>query len=492
VTDPERRARRSTIEETVQTTDGFVRHAGREFLVVLYTAVRSLKLYPLENTQVQRALDDLWATTKRLLDVERELEMRLQSEFIFVNSTRLRLDLDNYASFSHILSVFRQCGIGAVRIHEGVERKQLQQFVALLLSYSAKEVTPNKAEELAQTLAKSGVTHIGVEPPLETEEDVEDAERQKEAAKRTYARSVAVTKEVISSIRMGRTANVKKVKRAVQAIVDQVLNNEASLVGLTTLRDYDEYTFTHSVNVCIFAVALGRKLGLSKLQLYDLGMAALFHDVGKSRVPLEVLNKEAGLTEEEWRIMQAHPWLGVLTLFQLRGYGEIPYRGMIVAYEHHMKIDLTGYPKTLRPRTLSIYSKIVAVADGFDAATTRRAYQTVPIQPDRVLKEMWENPRRGYDPVVVKAFVNLIGIYPVGTCVILDTYEVGVVHSANPDVNYVNRPVVRILTSAEGAPVQPGFLADLAQRDEQGNFPRTIVKVTDPAKYGINVSDCFV
>jgi HD-GYP domain-containing protein (c-di-GMP phosphodiesterase class II) len=492
VTDPEGRSRRTTIEETVQTTDGFLRHAGREFLVVLYTAFRSLKLYPLENNQVQRALDDLWATTKHLLDVEKEIEMRLQSEFIFVNSTRLRLDLDNYASFSHILSVLRQCGIGAVRVGEGVDRKQLQQFVSLLLSYGAKELTPSKVQELGQKLADSGVTHIGVEPPLEMEEDVEDVERQKEAAKRTYARSVAVTKEVINSIRLGRTANVKKVKRAVQTIVDQVLNNEASLVGLTTLRDYDEYTFTHSVNVCIFSVALGRKLGLSKLQLYDLGMAALFHDVGKSRVPLGVLNKDAGLTEEEWRIVQAHPWLGVLTLFELRGYGEIPYRGMIVAYEHHMKTDLTGYPKTLRARSLSMYSKIVAVADGFDAATSRRVYQTVPIQPDQVLREMWENPRRGYDPVVVKAFVNLIGIYPVGTCVILDTYEVAIVHSGNPDVTHVHRPVVRIVTSPDGAPLEPGFLADLAQRDEQDRFPRTIVKVTDPAKYGINVSDYFV
>src|SRR5438094_10521767 len=120
---------------------------------------------------------------------------------------------------------------------------------------------------------------------------------------------------------------------------------------------------------------------------------------------------------------------------------------MIVAYEHHMKTDLTGYPKSLRPRELSIYSKIVAVADGFDAATSRRVYQTVPIQPDQVLKEMWENPRRGYDAVVVKAFINLIGIYPVGTCVILDTYELAHVHSANPDVTQVHRPVVRIFTT---------------------------------------------
>ena len=483
---------RASIADTVQATDGFLRHAGRDFLVVLYTAFRSLKLYPVENAQVQKALDDLAQTTQHLLDVEKELELRLQGEFIFVNSTRLRLDLDNYASFSHILGVLRQCGVGAVRIDEGVERKQLQIFVSLLLSYAAKEATPNKIFELSQKLSDAGVTHVGVDPPLETDEEAEDEERQKEAAKRTYARSVAVTKEVINSIRMGRTANVKKVKRAVQAIVDQVLNNEASLMGLTTLRDYDEYTFTHSVNVCIFGVALGRKLGLSKLQLYDLGMAALFHDVGKSRVPLEVLNKQGGLSDEEWRIMQAHPWLGVLTLFGLRGYGEIPYRGMIVAYEHHMKTDLTGYPKSLRGRELSIYSKVVAVADGFDAATSRRVYQTVPIQPDQVLKEMWENPRRGYDTVVVKAFINLIGIYPVGTCVILDTYEVAVVHGANPDVTHVHRPMVRVVTTPEGGLVHPGFLVDLAQRDAQSNYPRTIVKVTDPLKYGINVADYFV
>jgi HD-GYP domain-containing protein (c-di-GMP phosphodiesterase class II) len=484
--------RRPSIVDTVNTTDGFLRHAGREFLVALYTALRSLKLYPLENAQVQKALDDIHATARHLLDVEPELELRLQGEFIYVNSTRLRLALENYASFSHVLAVMRQCGVGIIRVEEGVDRRQLQILVSLMLAYAAREASADKVYEIQAKLTEASAGQIFVEAPIESEEGQADSERAKEAAKRTYARSVAVTREVINSLRMGRTANVKRVKRAVQTIVDQVLNNESSLLGLTTLRDFDEYTFTHSVNVCIFSVALGRKLGLSKLQLYDLGMAALFHDVGKSRVPLEVLNKEGGLTEEEWRILQAHPWLGVLTLFGLRGYGEIPYRGMIVAFEHHMKTDLTGYPKSIRPRSLSIFSKVIAVADGFDAATSRRIYQTVPIQPDQVLKEMWENPRRGYDPVVVKAFINLIGVYPVGTCVILDTYEVAVVHAANSDVSQVHRPMVRIVATPDGAIQQPGELADLAQRDATGSFPRTIVKVTDPEKYGITVSDYFV
>src|SRR5437879_8951810 len=149
--------------DTIQTTDGFLRHAGREFLVVLYTSFRSLKLYPIENAQVQKSLDDLAATTKHLLDVEKELEVRLQGEFLFVNSTRLRLDLDNYASFSHILNVLQQCGIGAVRIDEGVDRKQLQIFVSLLLSYAAKAANPNKVFELGQKLTDGDVSLLSVE-----------------------------------------------------------------------------------------------------------------------------------------------------------------------------------------------------------------------------------------------------------------------------------------------------------------------------------------
>ena len=190
--------------------------------------------------------------------------------------------------------------------------------------------------------------------------------------------------------------------------------------------------------------------------------------------------------------MQSHPWLGVLTLFGLRGYGEIPYRGMIAAHEHHMKMDLTGYPKSLRPRTLSIYSKIVAVADGFDAATSRRSYQTTPLQPDEVLREMWENPRRGYDRILVKALINLVGIYPVGTCVILDTYEVAIVHSANSDLSQIHRPVVRVLIGADGRRVDHGPLINLAEVDETGNFRRSIIKVTDPAKWQITPGDHFV
>jgi len=165
---------------------------------------------------------------------------------------------------------------------------------------------------------------------------------------------------------------------------------------------------------------------------------------------------------------------------------------MIVAYEHHMKADLSGYPRPLRNRQMGVFSKIVAVADGFDAATSRRSYQPVPYTPADVMKELRDNPRRGMDPVVVKAFINLTGVYPVGTFVVLDTFELGVVHAANPLEDMISRPIVRIVSDAQGNVIFPGNLADLADRNTNGEFVRTIIKTENPERYGIRIADYFV
>jgi HD-GYP domain-containing protein (c-di-GMP phosphodiesterase class II) len=470
--------------------DGQLRQGGRTLLLALYTALRSLKLYPVENATVQKALDDLDGVTRRLLEAEGDLEIRMAGDFIFVNATRLRVELDNYASFSHILAMFRAFEIGALRIRPGVDRRQWQMFLSLMLSLAERSQSDERMEELQERMDESKIEDLELDRPLP---EGGSSEQSRQAAKQVYAQGVAVTKDVISSVRMGRTARLKRVKRAVQLIVDQVLNNETSMVGLTAIRDYDEYTFTHSMNVCIISVALGRKLGFSKVQICDLGMAALLHDVGKARVPAEILNKAGKLDEKEWQAIQEHPWAGALTLFGMRAYEEIPYRSILVAHEHHMKIDLTGYPKVVRPRSLGIFSRIVAVADAFDAATTRRVYQTIPVEPDQVLREMWENPKRGQDKVLVKSLINLVGVYPVGTCVILDSFEVAVVSGASPDRQQLNRPMVRIALDAEGGPVPlPGTEVNLGEKDESGAFRRSIVKVTNPDRFGITVGDYFV
>jgi HD-GYP domain-containing protein (c-di-GMP phosphodiesterase class II) len=312
-------------------------------------------------------------------------------------------------------------------------------------------------------------------------------------AKRTYFQSVHVAREVLTDARMGRAVNMRRVKRAVQSIVDQVLNNETAMLEMTALRDHDEYTFTHSVNVCIFSVVLGQKLGIEKVQLYELGLGALFHDIGKQRIDAAIINKPGALDAFEWEQMQRHPVEGLLMLFSMRGLTEIPYRAMLLAYEHHMKRDQTGYPQNRRPRQPTLFSRIVATVDGFDAATSSRSYQKQPFPPDEVLREMRDNPIRGCDPVLVKAFINVTGVYPVGTVAILDTFEMAVVTARNPDPKRIHQPLVRIISDAFGMTLGEPIAVDLAEVDPAtGTFRRRIVKTVDPEQYAIRVGDYFL
>ena len=229
-------------------------------------------------------------------------------------------------------------------------------------------------------LGSAPILHIQVLPASEVKEP-EVEEETLHAAKRTYAQSVQVAKEALTDVRMGRAVNVRKVKRAIQGIVDQVLSDEPSMITMTTLRDYDEYTFTHCVNVCIFSVLIGERLGLDKLQLYELALGALFHDLGKSRIDVDIINKPGALDDEEWFELQQHPTEGLLELFHFHGFPDVPYRQMLMAYEHHMRIDLAGYPKNRRARKPTLFSRIVAVADSFDAGTSIRSYQYEPNPP---------------------------------------------------------------------------------------------------------------
>ena len=480
---PDQEPRRSSSSETA------LRQRGRDFVIAIYRSLRSLKLYPVENQQVQTALDEMSGAVHALLEQEPYLEVAISRELIFVNQVRLRLDVHNYASFDHVLTVFTQCGVGLLRVSRGVERREWQVFILELLHFVARGEDVNSVLHLRQRLDHAGVEHIVVEPPTEGEGELVE-EQQKQGAKRTYERSLTVTKELIGSTRMGRVGNVRKVKRAVQNIIDQILSNEVTLVGMTNLRDYDDYTFTHSLNVCIFSLAIAKRLGFTRRQLFDLGMAALCHDIGKGRIPLETLNKPGKFTPTEWSALQSHTYRGALCLFQLREYGEIPYRSMIAAYEHHMKTDLTGYPKSVRPRRMSFFSRIVAMADAFDAATSARVYQKRKT-PDQVLRELWNEPERGFDTVLVKALTNLLGIYPVGTCVILDSRELAIVHAANSDAALIHRPTVRVICTAEGTWLRPGPLLDLSQTTADGHFGRSILKVTQPEKYGIRPADYF-
>lgn len=461
---------------------------GRKLLTTLYGTLNALKLYPIENETVQQSLTDLHTLVEGIVTVDGSAEIRVVGDFFFLNETRLRLDLSNFATFGAFASALNNHGIGAVEIVKGVERSEWAPLLAMLLRPAADDPFEGFAERLAQ----APVEHIEVKPATEVE-DPRDDEEALTAAKRTYAQSVKVAQEVLSDMRIGKAVNVRKVKRAVQSIVDQVLSNESSMVTMTTLRDFDEYTFTHCVNVSIFSVIIGQRLDMDRRQLYELGLGALFHDVGKQRLDADVINKPSSLTDEEWEHLKQHPVEGLLLLFQMHGFSDVPYRQMLMAYEHHMKIDLTGYPSSKRERVPTLFSRIVSVADAFDAGTSVRSYQYEPWPPDAVLKEMRDNPDRGFDQLLVKVLITATGVYPVGTLVILDTHELAVVSLVNSDPDLLHRPQVRVISDPVGLPLAEPKTVDLAQVDPAtGMAIHQIIKTTDPQKYGIRVSDYLI
>ena len=297
----------------------------------------------------------------------------------------------------------------------------------------------------------------------------------------------------MSSVRMGGSPNIKKIKRVVQGIVDQILTEETSLIGLTTIRDYDEYTFTHSVNVCIFSVALGKRLGLTKLQLYDLGMAALFHDIGKSRVPQEVLNKTTGLTDDEWRMIASASVDGrpVAVPNSRHAGAAVSVNDCRARAPHEARSHWLS--AVLRERTISVFSKIVAIADSFDAATSRRAYQTVPFTPAQVMARDARQSASRHGPShrqgVHQPHRHLSGWHAGRT---------GYVRAGNRSRGEpAPRHAVASRSFASSATLRatcsiPERSSTSPTAMPEGVFLRTIIKTENPERYGIRVGDYFI
>ena len=459
---------------------------GRKLLGALYGALRALKFYPLENDVVQQALDEVHGITGAILAREGLVELKVMGDFFFLNDARLRLDLRNFSTFGSFARALREHRIGQVVVDRGVQPQEWAPFLLLLLRPPH---TDEPYEAFAAKLSQAPLTRIDVRPEREVSQLDFENEAVMEGAKRTYAYSVQMAREVLSDVRIGKAVNVRKVKRAVQSIVDQVLADEPSIVAMTTLREFDEYTFTHSVNVCIFSVVIGQRIGLEKTQLYELGLGALFHDVGKSRVDEAVLNKAQKLSPAEWEILQEHPTDGLLELFRLHGFQDVPYRQMLIAYEHHMR-KAGGYPRNRRDREPGLFSRIVAVADGFDAGTSVRSYQYKPWPPDQVLREMRDKPERGFDPTLVKALITATGVYPIGTLVVLDTFELAVVTKANSDPKRAHQPEVKIISDSKGVTLAVPEVAVLDEVDPSTGKPRrTVIKTADAVRYGIRVAE---
>jgi putative nucleotidyltransferase with HDIG domain len=251
-------------------------------------------------------------------------------------------------------------------------------------------------------------------------------------------------------------------------------------MALTALKKYDNYTFTHMVNVAALAMAQARALNIEGPLLREFGFAALMHDIGKVNTPVEVLNKPGKLTKDEFDVMKQHVVDGAHIL---RRTPEMPALAPIVAFEHHLKQDLSGYPENIGNRSLNLCTMIVSIADVFDALRSNRPYRQ-GLATVRIRSIMGEQGNPAFNQVLLKRFVNLMGLFPVGNLVRLSGGEIAVVTAEHPTDPF--RPQVKILSDRTGTLVEEPLLANTWERDSKGEHPYAVVEAVDPESVDID------
>lgn len=305
--------------------------------------------------------------------------------------------------------------------------------------------------------------------------------RSFDQAAQTYQNISQIIKTVMDDIRFGNQLNVEAVKTAVSDCVDKVLENSDAMLLLTQLKNMDEYTSQHSLNVCILSILIGRELKLSLKELNDIGLCGLLHDIGKMKIPLEILNKPGKLEGEELVIMRRHAGFGRDILMSARNI----YPGAVdVAYSHHENLTGSGYPRAVNNTALTTFTRIVSVVDAYDAITSDRVYKKGR-QHLIALGILTKAMHVEFDGKVVIHFINCVGFYPQGNVVELSSGEVGIVVEQNTSDRL--KPKILIMLDQNKKPVKERIL-DLALNvsDSNGALYR-IRQIVRPEEYDIDL-----
>lgn len=238
-----------------------------------------------------------------------------------------------------------------------------------------------------------------------------------------------IVRDMLVDIRLGKQVEMEQVEPLVEHLVASIFRNQDALLPLARLKRHDSYTFQHSVSVCALMVSFARGLGLERPIIKEIGIGALLHDVGKAKVPDAVLNKPAKLTEAEFAKMKSHVVQSILILQNTPGISQI---ALDVAGQHHERFDGTGYPNKLKGAEISLYGRMAAIVDVYDAISSDRVYHK-GMSPTAALGRLLEWSKYHFDPALVRAFVKCVGIYPTGTLVRLKSDRLGVVLEQHPD-----------------------------------------------------------
>ena len=462
---------------------------GAQCVSQLYSLLRTARIHDRGNAALNQPVYAIVAIVKTLSH-DGPVTLRFQNDFFFLGNMHLKMNTQQIAVFTGLMDILAAWKIGAISFSPSTQATDLREFAYLLVTLDPEAVA---VRDFEHQLNERGVQSIVLEEAKTTGTKRTDRHlATRSLAKSGYAQAAGAVQNLSNSLREGRTPNFKQAKRAIENLVDLMKYDESILLGLTTLRCHDEYTHNHSVNVCVLSLALANRVGYSKVDLADLGLAALFHDSGKSSIPLEVLNKPTELTEDDWQMMRSHPTEGVVNLIRLRGITNLPGRMAAASFEHHMNFDFSGYPKLTVPWSHSLTGRILTIADCYDAMTSARVYRREPIPPEKVLKIMFAKSGQSFDPTLLKLFVNCVGIVPIGSLVLLNTDELAVVLKPNPSNTAVQQPIVKVISDMQGNPLEEGPELDLAETDTSGQYLRWIVRLVDNTEYRFDTSRYFV
>jgi HD-GYP domain-containing protein (c-di-GMP phosphodiesterase class II) len=450
-----------------------LREAGDNFISFFYTLIKAVQVHDLRNDVVQNAAQKFLEYIDSILTTASKIEIVRYRDYIFFNKQRLRFRIDRFASLQFIDSKLRTLNIKSLTFVPGIHKEEVLKFSSIFKL---------ERDIFLKQFTLEKFAHIQIEFATK-EDEIPELLKDGERVKRTYFRALKGLRNLMQNLWTNRPVDVISSRRIVYSLLNALFQDEFGLLALATLKNIDEYTFNHSLNVGILSMALGQRIDLNRKSLAQLGTAGLLHDLGKVDIPKEIMYK-VELSNEEWEKIKLHSTYGVKEIVRIRELDEIGMVGMVVAYQHHWNYDGTGYPTREKDEKPSLFAKIVRICDAYDAMTSPRTYQPIPYLRHYALRVLWAHRHTWFDPILVKAFIQLLGVYPVGSCLELSSGEIGLVVRQN--AGYLDLPLIKIVRNKQGDNVD-GVTIDLSL--EKGI---NIVRPIFPQQYGINPATYFV
>ena len=458
-----------------------------EFLHNFYSLSQTARIHSDSHTLVLEGIEKFSESINSCMDND-SLTFKISNDQVYVDDEKLSYNRTTKNLFDNIVRYFDTRALEGVRLLEDIKQAPEKKILAFMRLLDISGQQPEPLAWLKDGLAAENIEWVELIKKTERpqEESFNSKAERRERAKKDYTYAKASVEEVAQKIKDGKgEVGVRKTVRVMQDMVTNLIEDDEVYSAISTLRVFDDYTYTHSVNVSMLSMCIGRRINLSRRNLVNLGMCALFHDLGKIEIPNEILHKKEKLDDSELKLIEEHSLNSSRLMLKLKASPDSKARILVPMFEHHLKYDLSGYPHADWKKPLTLFGKIISIADKYDTLTSSRSYRKSVLSPDRALGYMFDRAGKDFDPILIKVFINIMGVYPVGTLLRLDTDELALVVSS-PSREFSKRPLVCVLEKGDDGSYKKKEIINLDERDsEADNYVREIIDTYHPSDLGI-------